>query len=92
MPQLLLDQEALTNPRSTKQVHPQMMVTIVQMNMLGIEHAIHLLGYVRSITYTPNHTMKVDELVFEEELRKKKGFYIKRVKEDGNCLFRSIGK
>jgi OTU domain-containing protein 5 len=31
-----------------------------------------------------------NELLFEEELKKKKGFYIKRMKEDGNCLFRSI--
>jgi len=30
------------------------------------------------------------ELRFEEELKMKKGYYIKKMKEDGNCLFRSI--
>jgi hypothetical protein len=30
------------------------------------------------------------EMIFEDEL-KKRGFVIKHAKDDGNCLFRSIG-
>ena len=34
-----------------------------------------------------NIHMKIEgELLFEEELKKKKGFYIKKMGEDGNCL------
>jgi OTU domain-containing protein 5 len=30
------------------------------------------------------------EVQFESELKEKRGYYIKKVKEDGNCLFRAI--
>ena len=33
-----------------------------------------------------------NELRFEQALKEKRGFIIKRMGEDGACLFRSVGK
>jgi hypothetical protein len=33
-----------------------------------------------------------DEIHFEKELKEKRGFIIKKMSEDGACLFRAVGQ